>query len=236
MRARGSLVWRIATAVAFGVTAAVAVSLTRGATVNAALTSDKGAGAAHASAPASPSKQPAEVTAECAVAGLRISLGPGARVTTAVTRYAVEFTNVSGSPCTLGGYPQVAAYRGDGVLVGPAAAHDTSVAAHRVLLAPGQTAHALLDATVPAARCRPIAASGLRIGTPGQTGVRYVKRPLTTCAARAAHGQNYLLVHAIQPGTGTSVGTGTSASTGGTGTLAVVWPPRSAAGPSSTVA
>jgi hypothetical protein len=233
MRARASLGWRLATAVAFGVTAAVAVTLSRGAPINAALTSAKGAGAAHSAAPASSSRQSAEVTAECAVAGLRISLGPGARVTTAIIRYAVEFTNVSGAPCTLRGYPQVAAYRGDGVLVGPAAAYDTSVAARRVLLGPGQTAHALLDATLPAAHCRPVSASGLRIVAPGQTGARYVKRPLTTCAARAAHGQNYLLVHAIQPGAGTSGGTGPG---GGTGTLAVVRPQRGAARPSSTVA
>ena len=118
--------WRVAAAAAFGATAAVAVILTRGAPVNAALTAE-GAGGAHASPSAS--ARPAAAPARCAVTGLRIALGPGSRVTAGVTRYALEFTNVSGAACTLSGYPQVAAYRGDGVQVGPAAARDTSAAA-----------------------------------------------------------------------------------------------------------
>ncbi len=154
MRAGASLSWRIATAVAFGATAALAVIVSRGAHVDAALASAKGPGAQHAAA----GTQQA-VAARCALSGLRISLGPGARVTTVITRYPLEFTNVSGAPCTLAGYPEVAAYRGDGVQVGAAAGHDLSVAAHRVLLAPGQTAHATLDASVPAARCGPVRAS-----------------------------------------------------------------------------
>src|SRR5882757_5687829 len=105
MRAGASLGWRIATAVAFGATAALAVILSRGAPVDAALASAKGPGAQHAAA-------------RCALSGLRISLGPGARVTTVITRYPLDFTNVSGAACTLAGYPQVAAYLGDGVQVG----------------------------------------------------------------------------------------------------------------------
>jgi hypothetical protein len=201
MRARASVGWRVATAVAFGATASLAVVLGHGPTINAALTSDKGASAVHATA----SPQAAAVTARCAVSGLRIYLGPGARVTTAVTRYPLEFTNVSGVPCTLAGYPEVTAYRGGDTPVGPAAATDASAAARRVLLAPGQTAHAALDATVPAARCRPVRASGLRVVPPGQTAARYVARPLTACSARASRGEEYLRVHAIQPGPGTPV-------------------------------
>jgi Protein of unknown function (DUF4232) len=217
MRARASLVWRVATAVAFGVTAALAVTLSRGAPINAALTSDKGTGATHAAAPAARTV----VTERCAVAGLRISLGPGARVTAAITRYALEFTNVSGAPCTLAGYPQVTAYRGGGVLIGLAAARDPSVAARRILIGPGQTAHAVLDATAPA-RCRSIRAAGLRVVAPGQTVPRYVRRSMTTCAARGAHGRNYLLVRAIQAGAG-------AGGTGGSATVADVQPPSRAA-------
>ncbi len=101
MRAGASLGWRIATAVAFGATAALAVTLSRGAPVDAALTSAKGPGAQHAAA----SARPPAVTARCAASGLRISLGPGARVTAAITRYPLDFTNVSGAPCTLAGLP-----------------------------------------------------------------------------------------------------------------------------------
>jgi len=146
------------------------------------------------------SARPLVVTARCAVSGLRISLGPGARVSAAITRYPVDFTNVSGAPCTLAGYPEVAAYRGNGAQVGAGAGDDLSAAAHRVLLGPGQTAHATLDASVTTARCGPAHAAGLRVVTPGQTVARYVRRPLTACAARAPRGQEYLRVRAIAAG------------------------------------
>ena len=203
MRAGASLGWRIATAVAFGATAALAVTLSRGAPLHAALTSAKGTAAPHAAIGARSAVAPGR----CAASGLRISLGPGARVTVAVTRYPLDFTNVSGAPCTLAGYPEVAAYRGDGVQVGAAAGDDLSAAARRVLLAPGQTAHATLEASVPAARCGPVHVTGLRVVAPGQTAARYVRRPLTACAASAPRGQNYLRVRAITAGAGTSIGT-----------------------------
>ena len=130
MRAGASLGWRIATAVAFGATAALAVTLSRGVPLHAALASAKGADAQRTAATAPRSA----VTARCAASGLRISVGPGARVTTAITRYALDFTNVSRASCTLAGYPEVAAYRGDGVQVGAAAGDDLSAAARRVLL------------------------------------------------------------------------------------------------------
>jgi hypothetical protein len=196
MRAGASLGWRIATAVAFGATAALAVTLSRGMPLDAALTSAKGAGAQHAAA----SARPPAVTARCAASGLRISLGPGARVGAAITRYPLDFTNVSGASCTLAGYPEVAAYRGNGVQAGAVAGDDLSAAARRVLLGPGQTAHATLDASVTTARCGPVLAAGLRVVTPGQTVARYVRRPLAACAARAPRGQEYLRVRAIAAG------------------------------------
>jgi hypothetical protein len=221
MRAGASRLWRIATAAAFGVTATVAVIMTRGAPISAALASD-GAGAR---APASARTAPA--TPHCALTGLRVSLGAGTRAAGSVTRYALEFTNVSGAACTLAGYPEVAAYRGDGVQVGTAAARGHAAAAGRVLLAPGHSAYAVLDIAAPVARCRPVRASGLSVTAPGEAAARYVKRPLTTCAARAARGQPYLLVQAVQPGGGPGPG-------GGAGALAAVrTPPGGARRPSS---
>jgi hypothetical protein len=115
----------------------------------------------------------------------------------------------------------VSAYRGDHVQVGPVAAHDTSVIADRVLLAPGETAHAVLDATTPATRCRPVRASGLRVVMPGQAAARYVPRPLTACNARVSRGQGYMLVHAIAPGAGAS-----AKGSGSVGTVADLQPAR----------
>ena len=205
MRAGASLGLRIATAVAFGATAVLSVVASRAAPVDAALTSANGPGGQHAAASGRPA-----APARCALSGLRVSLGPGARVTTVLTRYLLEFTNVSGAPCTLAGYPEVAAYQGDDLQVGAAAGRDRCAAAHRVLLAPGQTAHAALDASVPAARCGPVRASGLRVVTPGQASARYVRRVLTACSASAPRGQAYLRVHPIQPGPGARAGAGSA--------------------------
>src|SRR5690348_65842 len=207
MRAGAGAGWRIATIVAFGATAALAVILSRGAPMDAALASAQGPKAQHAPA----GTRPSAATGRCASSGLRISLGRGAQVTTAVTRYPLDFTNVSGAPCTLAGYPEVTAYQGNKVPVGAAAGRDQSVAARSIVLAPGQTAHATLDAAVPAARCGPVRATGLRVVTPGQKGAHYVRRPLTACTAVAPDGQEYLRVRAIQAGTGTNAGTSTSA-------------------------
>jgi hypothetical protein len=216
MRAGARLGWRVAAAVVFGATAALAVIVSKGAPMNASLISAKGADGGHAaSATAVPAVPP-----QCAISRLRLSVGPGVRVAEQIThgipggatkppaakhgqavaaaliRYRLDFTNVSRLPCTMAGYPQVAADR-NGELVGGAAAHDTAVVAHRLLLAPGQTAHASLDATVPTPRCQPVRASGLRVVPPGQSSARYLDRPLTACTAR---GQVYLHVRAVQAG------------------------------------
>ena len=197
MRAGARLGWRVAAAVAFGATATLAIILSRSGPMSAALVAAKEPGAQHVAV--TPSPRHAVATPLCAVSGLRISLGPGARVTTAITRYPLDFTNVSDAPCTLSGYPQVAAYWGDGGQVGDAAGHDTSIAARRILLAPGQTAHASLDASL-SVRCRPVRVAGLRVAPPGQSAARYAKRSLTACAAHAPWGEDYLHVRAIQPG------------------------------------
>src|SRR6185437_12306192 len=82
MRAGVSLGLRIAAAVAFGATAALAVIAGRGAPLDAALASAKGPEAQHApaSATATASAGARPVTAgRCALSGLRISVGAGAR-------------------------------------------------------------------------------------------------------------------------------------------------------------
>jgi hypothetical protein len=187
MRGGVRLGWRLAVPVAFVATAALAVFLGRGAPASTALALQSGTGTKVSAAPP-----------RCAVSGLHISVGQAAQVTSMITRYALDFTNISGAPCTLTGYPEVAAYRGDDIQVGELAAHDTSVPASRILLAPGATAHASLDASVTTGQCRPVRAAGLRVMVwPGHSTVSYVRRPLSACAGS---GQSYLHVRAIQPG------------------------------------
>lgn len=192
MRAGARLSWQLATVAAFAATAVLAVTLSARAPEGAAL-----------QASSAPGRSPAAAAPQCALSGLRISISPGA-MAGAVTRYAVQFTNVSRTSCTLAGYPQVTAYRGDHVRVGATASADTSVAAGRVLLTPGQTAHASLDAAIATARCRPVEATGLSVVVAAGSGPRYVRRPLRVCAGLPAANRNYLRVRAIQAGAGTT--------------------------------
>jgi Protein of unknown function (DUF4232) len=190
MRAAARLGWRVAAIVAFGATAALAVTLTRGAPMHAALISARN----HDAAP------------RCAASGLRVSLGAApAAATTArrgPTSYALDFTNVSDAKCALGGYPAVAAYLASGAQVGNAAAADTTAIAHRVVLAPGETARATVIASAVGASaggCRPVIAAGLRVIPPGESAARFIRHSLLACSAAGPRAPVFLRVRAVQP-------------------------------------
>jgi len=201
MRASARLGWRIAAVVLFGVTATLAVVLTRGAPMHAALTMTTHPGhpgqAAHAAA------------APCAASGLRISIGAGPQ---AASSYRLDFTNLSSSSCTLTGYPVVAAYRGDHVRVGNPAGQDAAGAgtggaaaarsARRVLLAPGATAHAALSVNTGIQRgaCRPVVAAGLRVLAPGGSAPRYIRHPIPACSAAGPRAPVFLHVRSLESG------------------------------------
>lgn len=190
MRAAARLGWRVAAVVAFGATAALAVTLTRGAPMHAALTSAR----SHDAAP------------RCAASGLRVSLVAAAAtgVRQGLTSYALDFTNVSDVKCELRGYPAVAAYLGSGVQVGNAAVADTTATAHRVVLAPGETARAAVitsaaSASASAGGCRAVLATGLRVTPPGESAARFIRHSLVACSAAGPRAPVFLRVRAIQP-------------------------------------
>jgi hypothetical protein len=191
MTASVRLVWRVAAIAAFAATAALAVSLTQGGSTHAALTSAK-----HVT-----KQRAAGGAPRCAASTLRISVGTAAGTSASalrVTRYRLEFTNVSGMTCTLSGYPEVAAYRG-GAQVGNAAGRDTSVAARHIVLAPGASAHAAVTASVSRGPCRPVVAAGLRVIPPGQKVASYIRQTLRACSAAGPRAPVFLRVRAIQP-------------------------------------
>ena len=196
MRTSVRVAWRMAAAVAFAGTAALAVTLTRGAPSPVSLISARDTG------PAGPH---AAGVSRCAPSGLDISIASrgAARVVAAHTAtIPVDFTNISGAACTLSGYPQVSAYLAGGGQVGNAAVLDRSVSAQRVMLAPGATAHAAVVESVPSGRCSPVAATGLRVVLPGQDVPRYVRHAITACSAAGHKAPVFLSVRAVQPGAG----------------------------------
>lgn len=206
MRAAVRIAWRAAAAVAFGATAALAVTLTRAAPLHASLTSARNLASVggHTEKGGTP---------RCAASRLDISIPAGVPSVTAararegaprptVTRFPVEFTNISAAPCTLSGYPGVSAYRAGGAQVGNAAGLDTSVSARLIVLAPGASAHASVVDSASGKRCLPVAATGLRVVPPGQSVPRYVRYKIAACSAAGPRAPVFLHVRALQYGTG----------------------------------
>jgi hypothetical protein len=180
--------WRGAAVVAFAATAVLAVTLSRGAPMDtASFVSARGGSVA---------TQANGTQADCDASRLRIRVSGGG----SAMRYAVEFTNVSPSACSLAGYPSVSAYGPSGAQVGNAAAREAS-AVHRIVLAPGASADARVVASpagIEARLCHEVTADGLHIVLPGQTRGQDVQHALRACSARGRRAPVFLRVLAIQ--------------------------------------
>ena len=106
------------------------------------------------------------------------------------TYVPVDFTNTSGSPCGLYGYPGmsfVTAGDGSGSQIGAAAQENPSFGKVPVQLAAGGAAHAWLQVAeagnYPAATCQPVTAHWLRVYAPGETQALYVSHAFDACAS-----------------------------------------------------
>ena len=202
MRASARVAWRVAAAVAFAATAALAVTLTRGAPLQTALTSARHTGHGAAAMSRQHRHRPGPA---CRTSVLRIWVNDRGGVTSRASGATVEFTNTSNAACTMSGYPQVAASRADGAQVGNAAGPDTSVNVRRIVLPPGATAHAILAEDVPrfpGGSCKPVTAAGLRVIPPGQSTARYVRHAVSACSAAGPRDPVFLHVRALQAGAG----------------------------------
>jgi hypothetical protein len=174
----GHIVWRVIAVAAFAGTAALAVTLTRDPVPDhAALSSDTAVGT-------------------CAASGLEAWIGlaergDGREGPEGGTIYTLEFTNVSARSCDLYGYPEVSAYAGSpaaGAQIGPAAAHDTSVRARPVVLAPGATAHSVLRVAAAGSLqrtgCGGMTAPELRVTPPESRRPAFVHVRLPACSGK----------------------------------------------------
>jgi Protein of unknown function (DUF4232) len=123
----------------------------------------------------------------CSSTGLVVWAGeePGGGAAGSVP-YRIEFTNLSGSSCTVAGYPKVSAVDLHGKRIGAAATIEPAKEAPAVKLAPGGTATATLRIVealnYPAGRCAPTTAAGLRISVPGGAGAKVAPLAFETCA------------------------------------------------------
>ena len=122
--------------------------------------------------------------------------------------YPLQFTNLSGHACTMRGFPGVSAIDRNGHQLGSPAIWGATVPARTVALAPGATAHTILQwseaAVTTAPGCHPVfSAFELRIYPPGQYSATYAAFGLEACSHA---GPVYMSVEPILPGVGTIYG------------------------------
>ena len=162
--------------------------------------------ASAASAAASAAQSPTAAAggaAACATRYLKATVGIAQGAAGSVYQ-VIDFTNISGSPCTLFGYPGLALAGGTPVTqIGAAAARSKGSSAKLVTLAAGKTANALLQITqaenYSASRCVPKASTYLQIYPPNQTTPIYLAYKSTGCSSSKV---NLLTVGVVQPGNG----------------------------------
>ncbi len=155
------------------------------------------------SSPSSPSS-PAAAGAACPTSALRVKQGIAQGYAGGVYQ-VIDFTNTSGSTCTLFGYPGVSLVSGPPyVQIGLAAKRGTSTPRKLVTLAPGATANAMLQIVdalnYPPASCGPAKATALKIYPPNQTVPVYLPNASNGCTKPV----QIMNVSAVQPGSGSS--------------------------------
>jgi hypothetical protein len=151
-----------------------------------------------ATAPSAPSS----TTARCATSALAVWIGLGEGGSTAgSTFYPLELTNVSSHACHLVGFPGVSAWRGH--QLGSPAKRNHAAPEHTVTLAPGETAHTVVQITdvgnFSRSRCVPVTAFGLKVIPPDETTSKGVPFSFQACSKA---GPIYLTVQPVQSGVG----------------------------------
>ncbi|HXO25603.1 MAG TPA: DUF4232 domain-containing protein [Streptosporangiaceae bacterium] len=127
----------------------------------------------------------------CQSAALKVTVDTSQAGGAAGSRYyPVNFTNTSGAPCGLYGYPGLSLVTADGSAgrqIGAAAQRDPGFGKVSVRLPAKGVAHAWLQiaeaGNYPASACRPTAAHWLRVFPPGDTAARYVSVSFSACAS-----------------------------------------------------
>jgi hypothetical protein len=158
-----------------------------------------------ASAPASSPSSPAAAGGAPACPTSSLAVRTGTSEGAAGSTYTeLDFTNVSGTACSLYGYPGVSFTGGaaHATQIGAAATENASPARQLITLAPGAVAGALLRiadaANFPASTCHSVTAKYLRIYPPNQEAPLYLAFTSPTCSTTV----QILTISVVQPGAG----------------------------------
>ena len=156
----------------------------------------------------SPTATPSTAVASCASSGLTAKVDTSQGGAAAGSVYVpINFTNTTGSTCTLFGYPGVSFVTSpSGSELGRAATRVSPTAA-LVTLAPGGVAHATIQVAQAAnyspSDCVPVTAHWLKIYPPNQFTAIYARYTTQACSARLPHAQgSQLSVYVVKPGPG----------------------------------
>jgi hypothetical protein len=139
-----------------------------------------------ASTTSSPNSPAVVGASACPNGSLKVTQGLGQGYAGGVYE-VIDFTNTSGTTCTLFGYPGVSLVSGPPYAqIGLAAKRQTTTPAKLITLAPGDVANALLQIVdalnFPTATCSPAAATDLQVFPPGQTVAVYLPNQSEACA------------------------------------------------------
>ena len=146
--------------------------------------------------------------ASCASSGLTAKVDASQGGAAAGSVYVpINFTNTTGSACTLFGYPGVSFVTSpSGSQLGRPATRVAPTAA-LVTLPPGGVAHATIRiaqaANYSPSDCVPVTAHWLKIYPPNQFTAIYARYTTQACSARLPHAQgSQLSVYVVKPGPG----------------------------------
>lgn len=169
-----------------------------------------GSGVATGTTSAAFASQTTAGVAACATSQLRVWYGEPPGAAAGSVYLPVEFSNVSGTTCALSGFPGVSGVTINGGQLGSPARWNHVIQPRTVVLAPGATAHVILQivntANYPASVCGPTKAYGLRVYPPNQRASVVLPLAFEACAKA---GPIYLGVDPVNAGVGIPLNTGT---------------------------
>jgi hypothetical protein len=157
---------------------------------------------------ASPTAAPPAGAAGCPSTGLRVRVAVNqAGGAAGSVYYPIDFTNVSGSTCTLFGYPGVSFSTGPGgSQIGRAAGRDPAAPPMTVTLTAGAVAHATVQVAQAGnyspSQCKPVTAHWLKIYPPNQFKPLFTPFTTQACAGKLPGAGDQLTIFAMRPGAG----------------------------------
>jgi len=181
LRARQAMAWAAAVCVAALATACGSIPAP-----GAGSTTTVTAPAAQPGTPSAGTPSPAAQPGPCSTAALRVTLGSKEGAGAGHFYRTLDFTNISGTSCTLYGYPGVSFVTAIGGSQIGAAAGRSPASKRLIVLEPGKKAHALLDLldvlNFPPSQCAATTAHWIKVYPPNQFSATYVPWTAMVCS------------------------------------------------------